>query len=181
MARNSTALYNGSAAYDLKQNTAAVVSGTFTGTEAPQIKPQGLPEERQQPQVKKRAKAGIAVAPFSVVGLVAVVCMLILVVFGYVQLYEATETVGRMERSRQELLEEQRILQSLYEGAIDLDYVEERAAELGMAQPTNKQTVYVSLSGHDRAEILARKDGNWFTQIFRAIESSASGLVEYLS
>lgn len=180
MARNS-ALYNGSAAYNLQRNTAVVNSYSYTGTEAPRIKPQGLPEERQQPQVKKRTRASVAIAPFSVVGLVAVVCMLILMVFGYVQLYEATETVGRMENTRQELLEEQRILQSLYEGGIDLDYVEERAAELGMAQPTNKQMVYVSLSGTDCAEILDQKDGNWFTQIFRAIESSASGLVEYLS
>ena len=174
-------LYNGSAAYDLKRGAAPVAVDRYTGTEAPEIRRQGLPEERQQPQPRKRAKARLAIAPFAVAGLAAVACMLILVVFGYVQLYEATEQVGRMEQTRQSLLEEQRILQSLYEGGIDLDYVEARAAELGMAQPTNNQTVYVSLSGGDRAEILTQEKTGWLTQIFRAIESSASGLVEYLS
>ncbi len=174
-------LYNGSAAYDLKRGAAAAAVNRYTGTEAPEIRRQGLPEERQQPQVQKRTKARFAIAPFAVAGLAAVICMMILVVFGYVQLYEATERVGRMEQTRQTMLEEQRILQSLYEGGIDLTYVEARAAELGMAQPTNNQTVYVSLSGGDRAEILAKKEAGWLTQIFRAIESSASGLVEYLS
>lgn len=176
-------IYNGSAVYDLYsyQNGSAVRVRDY-GTAAPEIqRPAGLPEERLQPQKKRRVKVKAAVSPFGVVGLAAVVCLMILVVFGYVQLYEATERVSDMESRIASLEEEQRILESLYEGAIDLDYIELRAAELGMAQPTDSQKVYVNLSGADRAEIYSREQTGWFARIFRAIESSASGLVEYLS
>lgn len=176
-------VYNGSAAYDLYayQNSSAARVRDY-GTSAPEIqRPAGLPEERVQPRKQRRVKVKAAVAPVGVIGLAVVVCLMVLVVFGYVQLYEATERVSDMESRIASLEEEHRILESLYEGAIDLDYIELRAAELGMAQPTESQKVYVNLSGADRAEIYSREDTNWFAKIFRAIESSASGLVEYLS
>jgi len=98
---------------------------------------------------------------------------------GTVGEYEAV--LATYEAQLESLQEEQRVLQSLYEGGIDLNEIELRAAELGLAQPTASQTVYVNLSGADHAEIYAREDTNWFVRIIRAIESSASGLVEYLS
>ena len=149
---------------------------------APQIRrPQGLPEEVVLPQKQRRVKVKAAVAPFGVIGLAVVVCLLVLVVFGYVQLYEASERVSDIEGQISALQEENRILESLYEGAIDLEHIELRAAELNMAQPTESQKIYVNLSGADHAEIYAREEANWFGRMFRAIESSASGLVEYLS
>lgn len=176
-------VYNGSAAYDLYHlNSGSAAHVRDYGTAAPEIqRPAGLPEEKVLPRKQRRVKVKAAVAPFGVVGLAAVVCLMILVVFGYVQLYEATERVSGMESRIASLEEENRILTSLYEGAIDLDYIELRAAELGMAQPTDSQKVYVNLSGADRAEIYSREEGGWLAKIFRAIESSASGLVEYLS
>lgn len=152
------------------------------GTTAPEIRrPQGLPEEVVLPQKQRRVKVKAAVSPFAVIGLAVVVCLMVLVVFGYVQLYEATERVSDIESQISSLREENRILESLYEGAIDLEHIELRAAELGMAQPTESQKVYVNLSGADHAEIYSREEANWFARMFRAVESSASGLVEYLS
>ena len=107
--------------------------------------------------------------------------MLILVVFGYVQLYEATERVSSLQSELSSLQQEQVVLESLYEGGIDLDYIEERAAELGMSVPTREQTVYLNLSGSDKAEIYTVEKTNIFQRIIQAIETSASGLVEYLS
>ena len=174
---------NGSAAYDLysyESGSAARVRDY--GTAAPRVpRPAGLPEERVQPRKQQKVRVKAAVAPVGVIGLAVVACLMILVVFGYVQLYEASERVSTMESRISSLQEEQRILTSLYESAIDLDYIELRAAELGMAQPTESQKVYVNLSGADRAEIYARENVSWVSRMFRAIESSASGLVEYLS
>ena len=181
MARTSNSIYNGSAAYDLYRYNGSAAQQRISGTAALQIERRRLPEEVVVPQIERRVKVKAAVAPFAVVGMVAVVCMLILVVFGYVQLYEATEQVSTMQSRLESLHEEQRVLQSLYEGGIDLNEIELRAAELGLAQPTASQTVYVNLSGADHAEIYAQKDTNLFVRIIRAIESSASGLVEYLS
>ena len=122
-----------------------------------------------------------AVAPVAVVGLLAVTCMLILVVFGYVQLYEASERVSSLQSELSELQEQRVVLESLYEEGIDLPYIEERAAELGLSLPGKDQTVYLNLSGSDQAEIYASESTNIFQRILQAIERSASGLVEYLS
>lgn len=172
MAKKPNYDYNGSAAYDLY---------SYSGSAAPEIQHPGLPEERPLPQKKRRVKVKAAIAPAAVVGLVVVACLLILVVFGYVQLYEATERVSSLQSKLSQLQGEQVILESLYEGSIDLPYIEERAAELGLSLPSSSQTVYVNLSGSDRAEIYSVQKVNIFQRIIQAIESSASGLVEYLS
>ena len=181
MARTSNSIYNGSAAYDLYRYNGSAAQQRISGTAAPQIERRRLPEEVVVPQIERRVKVKAAVAPFAVVGMVAVVCMLILVVFGYVQLYEATERVSSLKTELSSLQQEQVILESLYESSIDLDYIELRAAELGLGLPTKDQTVYLNLSGSDRAEIYHTEKSNIFQRILQAIEASAGGLVEYLS
>ena len=173
MARNNVyQLYNGSAAYDLYE---------YQGNTAPQIQSPGLPEERVLPEKRQRVKVKATVAPFAVLGMMVVACMLILVVFGYVQLYEATEHVSSLKNELYSLQEDQAVLESLYEGSIDLNVIEARAAELGLVTPSREQTVYLNLSGSDRAEIYETEHLNLFQRIMQAIESSATGLVEYLS
>ena len=174
---NITQIYNGSAAYDLYANDLNL----YQGTAAPEIRNPGLPEENSLPEKRQKVKVKAAVAPFAVVGLMVVACMLILVVFGYVQLYEATERVSNLKTELNSLQQEQVILESLYESSIDLDYIELRAAELGLGLPSKDQTVYLNLSGSDRAEIYRAEKTNMFQRILQAIEASASGLVEYLS
>ncbi len=174
MARSAEAWnnYNGSAAYDLYR---------VHGTAAPEIQHPGLPDERYQPERVRRVKAKTAVAPVAILGMMVCLCMLILMVFGYVQLYEATEKVSDLKYELSSLQEDQAVLQSLYEGSIDLDEVELRAAELGLALPNREQTVYINLAGSDRAEIYTTEKTNIFQKVFSAIENSAAGLVEYLS
>ena len=91
------------------------------------------------------------------------------------------EQVSDLERELSSLMQQQVILESLYEGGIDLDYIETRAAELGLSVPTKDQTVYLNLSGSDKAEIYHAEDSSFIQRVIQAIESSASGLVEYLS
>ena len=170
-------LYGSSAAYDLYRYN----QYDHSGSTAPELQPTGLPEERIVPERLRRVKAKTAIAPFAVVGLMVAACMLILVVFGYVQLYEASEQVSNLRSELASLQEDQAVLESLYEGSIDLTQIEEQAAELGLITPTREQTVYVNLSGSDRAEIYQPERLNFVERILRAIESSASGLVEYLS
>ena len=170
-------LYSSSAAYDLSEYR----NHGYDGSAAPEIAHPGLPEEQRIPERKRRVKVKTAVAPFAVFGTMLVACMLILVIFGYVQLYEATLQVSTLSTELSELQEDQAILESLYEGSIDLDYVQERAGELGLSSPTNEQTVYVNLSGSDRAEIYQTEHVSLLERIIQAIRSSASGLVEYLS
>ena len=179
MARKTerSGLYNGSAAYDIYGQNGLY----YGGSAAPEVRPQGLPEEYVSPQRYRRVKAKTAVAPFAVLGLMVAVCMMVLVIFGYVQLYEATEHVSRLESQLSNLQEEQAVLESLYEGSIDMAEVEEMAAELGLTIPTREQTVYVNLAGSDRAELYTSERVGLVERVLRAFQSSAGGLVEYLS
>lgn len=173
MARaNTDRLYNGSAAYDLYRTN---------GSAAPKIEHPGLPEERVRPETYRRVKVKTAIAPVSVIGLLVTACMLILVVFGYVQLYEATERVSSLKNELSDLRQEQVVLESLYEGGIDLEAIEAQAADMGFKVPERDQVVYLNLAGTDKAEIYTVENENIFQRVIRAIESSASGLVEYLA
>ena len=165
-------LYNGSAAYDLYRTE---------GSAAPKIDHPGLPEERPYTRPEKRIKVKATIAPTSVLGLMLTACMLILVIFGYVQMYEATQHVSDLKRELAVLQQEQVVLDSLYEGSIDVAAVEAQAAAMGYAMPEKNQIVYLNLTGTDRAEIYQVKSENIFQRVVKAIESSAAGLVEYLS
>lgn len=173
--RNS--IYNGSAAYDMY----GIRNYEYYGNTAPEIQHPGLPDERALPKRQKRVKAKTTVAPLAIFGILLVACMLVLVVFGYVQLYEATDRVSKLESSLSTLTKEQAVLQSLYEGSIDLEYMKSKATELGFAAPREEQTVYLNLSGTDTAEIYPVEKTNFLQRVLQAIKSSAAGLVEYLS
>ena len=172
MAKANGQLYNGSAAYDLYR---------VGGSAAPQIEHPGLPEEQSAPQTYRRVKAKVAISPSSVFGVMVTVCMMILVIFGYVQLYEATQRVSDLKSELSDLRQEQVVLESLYEGGIDLDYVEQQADAMGFAVPQRDQIVYLNLAGADKAEIYSVEKENIFVRVIKAVENSALGLVEYLS
>lgn len=142
--------------------------------------PQGLPEERPLPRREQRVKAKTAVAPFTLLGAVTVVCMLVLVIFGYVQLFEATDNVSKLETKLQSLQQEHAMLESKYEGRIDLEQIEKRAGELGLRLPTSEQTVYLNLSWDDRAEIYHEEKTSVLGEIIGAVEQSISDLIAYL-
>lgn len=170
--------YNGAAAYD-------VYSGSYYSSaarELPRREPQrrGLPQEQPQPQRRQRVRAKTAVAPFTLFGMAVVACMLVLVVFGYVQLFEATSDVSDLKAELATLRQEKVQLQAKYDAKIDLRTISQRAAELGLSEPKDKQIVYVSLAGSDRAEIFEEERTNVVGEIISAVEERIFDLVAYL-
>ena len=157
---------NGAAAYKYEYQT---------GTAAPKREPKRSP--KQHP--KKRQKAKVAVAPFAILGMLAVSLMLLLVIGGYVQLYEATNEVGDLNSQLRQLQIENERLQSIYDEKVDLNAIETAAMGLGMHMPNRKQTIYLDLNGRDSAEILTVQKDNIFREIYEAITSSAKSLIEY--
>lgn len=163
---------NGAAAYDMR---------TY-GNAAPEIQRPRLPEERRRPVHRTRVRVKTAVSPFAVLGMLGAACMLVLVICAYVQLYEATSEVGKLNTQLQSLTQETQLLHSEYEGKIDLAAIEERATrELGMVQPTSSQTVYLNLGSADRAEVLQETEESSLAAVIGAIKSSVESLLSYLS
>ena len=150
---------------------------------APQRRPQPaeLPEERPAPPRVRRVRAHVGIAPFAVIGLGAAVFLAVLVIFGYVRIYETDRQIASLQRELTTLQEERDKLESSYENKIDLAEIESRALALGMTQPRTGQTVYLDLGGTDHAEIAPEKHENIVLQVFHAIRDSVLGFVEYLS
>ena len=169
--RNQLYRTNGAAAYDIRAY----------GNTAPEIQRPQLPKERRQPVRRVRVRAKTAVSPFAVFGMLAAACMLVLVIFGYVQLYEVTSQVGELNDQLESLNAENQMLQSTYEGKIDLAAIEERATELGMTKVSSGQTVYLNLSSSDRAEVLQEEKQGTLEAVFNALKTSVENLVSYLS
>lgn len=167
--------------YSYRTNGAAAYDVRAYGNAAPEIQRPRLPQERQQPVRRVRVKAKLAISPFGVFGIMAAACMLVLVIFGYVQLYEATTQVSDLNAQLAALNEENQTLRTTYESKIDLSAIEKRATELGMIQASAGQTVYLNLSGTDRAEVLQEEQENGLASVFGAIKSSVESLVSYLS
>lgn len=161
---------NGSAAYDYRRY----------GSAAPQQVPhRGLPEERRRPEPVRRVRAKLAVAPFALLGMAAALGMLILVVFSYVQLYEAKSRVSQLDSELAALQQEQQTLSSQFESQVDLAAVEQRALELGMVQASSVQTVYLNLSDGDRGEVV-QQDSDQASLVERFC-AGVERLVSYLS
>ena len=169
---------NGAAAYDVYSGNQSYERYDGNAVRRPQR--QGLPEERPVPRRQERVKVKTAVAPFTLFGMAAAVLMLILVVFGYVQLFEATTEVGELQTQLTELTAQQTLLESRYESRIDLKLVQERAEKLGMSAPREDQIIYVSLAGTDRAEIFEEEKTSIVSEIIQAVEESVSNLIAYL-
>ena len=133
---------------------------------------------REQPY--RCVKAKTTVAPFTLAGMLTVACLMILVIFGYVQLFEASSNVSRLETQLANLKEQQLMLQSKYDAKIDLTAAEEYAAEIGLTKCQPEQIVYVSFSGTDQAEIYTQQRTSVFGEILDAMQQSILGLIEYL-
>ncbi len=170
--------YNGAAAYDVYSDR----NYTNAAREIAQPQPQRrrLPQEQPLHEQRQRVRAKTAVAPFTLLGMVVVACMLVLVIFGYVQLFEASSDVSELESKLSELTQERIQLQARYDAKIDLNAISLRAAELGLSEPKESQVVYVNLTGSDRAEIYQEEKTNVIEEIVSAVEERISGLIAYL-
>lgn len=144
------------------------------------------PQQSRLPQDRPRAKAQAKARPQSVlltaVELAAAAVVLLLVLFSQMKLYEVTSSVNVLQNQLAELQEEQILLRSAYDNAVDLAAIEEIAVnKLGMSRPAGGQTVYVNLSGTDRAEVLTKNGSHLFAGVTQTVREAFSNLGEYLS
>lgn len=133
MAKNYRA--NGSAAYDIYQDTAA----------RPLLQPKRLPDAPVRFPPVKKTKAKLSVAPLTILGVVAVVVMCFVLIHSYASLYEAESQVADLQQENSALQAQQEDLLLRYEKSVDLEEIAQRAEALGMHLPTADQIVYVDL------------------------------------
>ncbi len=165
---------NGSAAYD--------VHAVRSNTARPLQKPQRLPDAPAKEAPRRAERAKLIVSPVAVLGTIAVAALLLVALFSYIGLYEAQSEAADLAEQLSELQEEQAFLQSKYEQSIDMQFIEQRAKELGLRQPVASQTVYLSVAPLDGAEVfLEPKQRNFFEKIYDALAGAFSDALEYFS
>lgn len=161
MARNYRA--NGSAAYDIYQETSA----------RPLVRPQRLPDAPVRFPPVKKVKAKLSVAPLTVLGIIAVAVMCFVLIHSLASLYEAESQTEELRQEGSALLAEQKDLLLRYENALDLGQVEKRATELGMGLPSAQQIVYIHVDGTAQQEEL-RSFGQFFEEFIAQLGQNAA-------
>ena len=159
--------YQNNRAYDLR------------GTAVPKPRSAPLPEEKPLRRPRNAPKAKHSFAPLGVLGMVVVTILLMLVIQSYVQLYEANSKVGHLERDLASVQANTAKIRSTYESRIDLAKIEARARELGMSQPSPRQTIYLNIPGADHTEVIEVDKRNYPQKILDAIVSGFQGVLEY--
>lgn len=110
----------------------------------------------------------------------AALMMLVLVIFGYSQVYASAQRLDTLESQVQSLQQDNRKLNSQYDTSINLEEVETRARELGMQQPSAKQIVNIQVPAQDITVVSSKAASNPIQAAWDAIVETARDLWEYL-
>lgn len=152
--RNMTMIY-GSLAYDL--DTLARERQLEEAGEMPERS--GAPQPKAQPRRHPQAQAKTRPSPLLVGGIVLVCALVMVLLFGYVQLTVVSNHVVTIKDQLTTLQEEHVALVTEYEKTFDLATIKAAAEEAGMSKPTSGQVQYIDLSGSDTAVVYGDEPG----------------------
>ena len=152
--RNMTMIY-GSLAYDL--DTLARERQLEEAGEMPERS--GAPQPKAQPRRHPQAQAKTRPSPLLAGGIVLVCALVMVLLFGYVQLTVVSNHVVTIKDQLATLQEEHVALVTEYEKTFDLATVKAAAEEAGMSKPTSGQVQYIDLSGSDTAVVYGDEPG----------------------
>ncbi len=170
--RQDNELFRGAAAYDLYS--------TVHASAQPQFQPEELPQDQPREGAQRRTRPESHFV--TVVGCLAAACIMLLVLFSHQRLYAASDEVASLKRELSALQADQIQIRSAYDNAVDLAEIERIATtRLGMSRPAAGQTVYLSLSGADRGEVLQKENEGVFAQFADFVCEAFANLGAYLS
>lgn len=171
---------SGSAAVDPKYNDQRESVARPLPIEEPQPQKQPRPQRAPRPKRKPAARQRMEVSLTGVVGFAMAGIMLVMVIFGYAQVYASAAQVSELEDQVQVLQEQQERLQNQYDTSINLADIEARAKELGMHQPTAKQIINIQIPAEDVTVVTEKSSTNPFQAVWQAIMDTARDLWAYL-
>ena len=169
---------NGSEAYDLYRTAPAWQQGSAAPQlpQEPQLPDLPEPQEQAEQKVVVRARAEISVV--ALLGAVVVLALLVLVVSGYVRLYELSSVHTQLSNQLTALEAEQTRLETSYENQMNIDQIELVAvSEMGMHLPRDNQIVYLNMSGEDSAVVYA-SDSVAVNSVAQAVKNGVGYLID---
>ena len=161
--------------------------------EGPAVRAPRREEELQRPLPKQRERirrqaltrtqvevreAG-QVAPFAVVGFVAVAVFAAMLLLSYVQYTVLSGEMMALRSEMSTLQKENATLSAQYEKVFDMDTIQNAVGET-MVRPTNDQVVYIDLSEPDSVVVYGAQAGDGrLMSALKGIGSALGDLVEY--
>lgn len=145
--------------------------------------PAPRPKQRQQVRRLERVRVQVRqagqVAPFAVVGFLAVAIFAVMLVTSYVQLTVANDEMVSLRRELSDLQSRNTTLSAQYEKVFDLATIQEAVGDT-MVRPTGDQVVYIDLSAPDTVTLYQEESLNaGFQGLLDGIQNLFGGIIEY--
>ena len=115
---------------------------------APAPYPKRREQVRRQERASVRVRQAGAIAPFAVVGFLAVAIFAAMLITSYAQLTVANDEMVALRRELSELKSENATLSAQYEKVFDMKTIQEAVGD-SMVRPSSEQVVYIDLSAPD--------------------------------
>lgn len=179
--RRNTSAYNtyGSAAY------APIYDGNAVRVPRREEEPRRVPTPQPKKQVRRHERARVevrqagAVAPFAVVGFLAVAIFAAMLITSYAQLTVANDEMVSLRRELSNLKEENVTLSAQYEKLFDLDTIQAAVGDT-MVRPTGDQVVYIDLSDPDTVTVYQESGGAvWLESVQDGVGDIFVSIIEY--
>ena len=147
---------------------------------------QPAPRPKQRPLARKRAlvraqarvrQAG-QVAPFAVVGFLAVAVFAVMLIMSYAQLTVANDRMVSLRSQLSDLQTENATLTAQYEKVFDMDKLQ-AAVGSEMVRPSNDQVVYIDLSEPDSVTIYGEERSGGILGALEGVAQVLGSIVEY--
>lgn len=143
------------------------------------------PRPKQREQVHRHVRARVevrpvgAVAPFAVIGFLAVAIFAAMLVTSYAQLTVANDEMVSLRRELSSLQSENAKLSAQYEKVFDLATIQAVVGDT-MVRPTNEQVVYIDLSAPDTVTVYQSGGGDsLFQRIVDGVGDIFGSIIEY--
>ena len=142
------------------------------------------PVPRPKRQVRRHERARVEVrqagqvAPFAVVGFLAVAVFAVLLVTSYAQLAVANDEMVALQRELTDLKSENSKLSAQYEKVFDLATIQAAVGDT-MVRPTNEQMVYIDLSEPDTVTVYPGDRAGGLEDLIQGLQDLFGGIIEY--
>lgn len=178
--RSSTTAYNtyGSVAY------APTYDGSAVRAPRREEEPRRAPAPQPRKPVRRHERARVevrqagAVAPFGVIGFLAVAIFAVMLVTSYAQLTVANDEMVSLRRQLSNLETENTTLTAQYEKVFDLATIQAAVGDT-MVRPTNEQVVYIDLSAPDTVTVYEEEAASGLKDLMAGMGEIFGGIIEY--
>lgn len=145
---------------------------------APQPRRREQPRRQQVQRTQVEVRQAGAVAPFAVVGFLAVAIFAALLLFSHAQSTVLNAEIVELRGQLSTLEAENAKLSARYEQVFDMEKIQASVGDT-MARPSSSQAVYLDLSEPDSVVVYDGLKDNWLMDALKNVGQALGDMIEY--